>query len=280
MWVNGRARAGDGATSAPAKSQQSCFALRQVIRFAAVALAAATLGACAQSPLVTRQYAAVAPVQEAAPEPERAAPVVRRAAVATKKRTALATAKPEASKPAASTRDAAQGLASYYRFHGRRTASGEKFDETELTAAHRTLPFGTRLRVTNVATGTVGDGPGQRSRPVHSRPRGRRFAFRRRGARDDPTGRRQGQARRGAVAGWRSVPASIAGIARRPILRPQQLSPQASHRLLPALERSEDRRVDRDRLGRRFRIDHHDVRGIADSSRRNRRDSSAAPTAR
>jgi rare lipoprotein A len=50
-------------------------------------------------------------------------------------------------------RDAAHGLASYYRFVGRRTASGEKFDASELTAAHRTLPFGTRLRVTNVATG-------------------------------------------------------------------------------------------------------------------------------
>ena len=133
------------------RSRQSRIGV--AIRLLAVTLAAATLGACAQSPLVSRQYAAVAPVQDAAPEPARTAPVVRRAAVATKKRTALATAKPEASKPAASTRDAAQGLASYYRFHGRRTASGEKFDETELTAAHRTLPFGTRLRVTNVATG-------------------------------------------------------------------------------------------------------------------------------
>jgi peptidoglycan lytic transglycosylase len=44
------------------------------------------------------------------------------------------------------------GLASFYRHHTR-TASGEKFDERELTAAHRTLPFGTRLRVTSVATG-------------------------------------------------------------------------------------------------------------------------------
>jgi rare lipoprotein A len=33
------------------------------------------------------------------------------------------------------------------------TASGEKFDANELTAAHPTLPFGTKLRVTNVATG-------------------------------------------------------------------------------------------------------------------------------
>ena len=45
------------------------------------------------------------------------------------------------------------GIASYYsnRFHGRRTASGERFDQNGLTAMHRTLPFGTRLRVTNLA---------------------------------------------------------------------------------------------------------------------------------
>ena len=48
-----------------------------------------------------------------------------------------------------------EGRASYYgeRFRGQRTASGERFDPDGLTAAHRTLPFGTRLRVTNVATG-------------------------------------------------------------------------------------------------------------------------------
>jgi rare lipoprotein A (peptidoglycan hydrolase) len=43
-------------------------------------------------------------------------------------------------------------LASFYS-HGQRTASGEKFDPHDLTAAHRSLPFGTRIRVTNVATG-------------------------------------------------------------------------------------------------------------------------------
>jgi len=46
----------------------------------------------------------------------------------------------------------AQGLASFYT-EGTRTASGEKFNTHELTAAHPTLPFGTRLRVTNVTTG-------------------------------------------------------------------------------------------------------------------------------
>ena len=47
---------------------------------------------------------------------------------------------------------ASQGLASFYT-EGTQTASGEKFDPHELTAAHPTLPFGTRLRVTNVSTG-------------------------------------------------------------------------------------------------------------------------------
>lgn len=47
-----------------------------------------------------------------------------------------------------------RGSASYYaaRFDGRRTASGERFDNANLTAAHRTLPFGTLVRVTNVTT--------------------------------------------------------------------------------------------------------------------------------
>ena len=44
------------------------------------------------------------------------------------------------------------GIASYYaaKFHGRRTASGEKFSSKVLTAAHLTLPFGTLLKVTNL----------------------------------------------------------------------------------------------------------------------------------
>jgi peptidoglycan lytic transglycosylase len=47
------------------------------------------------------------------------------------------------------------GLASWYgqQHHGRRTASGELYDMNKLTAAHRTFPFGTRLRVTNVENG-------------------------------------------------------------------------------------------------------------------------------
>jgi rare lipoprotein A len=49
----------------------------------------------------------------------------------------------------------ARGLASWYGepFHGRRTANGEVFDMNELTAAHKTLPFGTRVRVRHARTG-------------------------------------------------------------------------------------------------------------------------------
>ncbi len=47
------------------------------------------------------------------------------------------------------------GPASWYggKFHGRRTANGERFDMNEMTAAHRSLPFGTRVRVTNERNG-------------------------------------------------------------------------------------------------------------------------------
>ncbi|MBR5296797.1 MAG: septal ring lytic transglycosylase RlpA family protein [Parabacteroides sp.] len=46
-----------------------------------------------------------------------------------------------------------EGLASFYhtRFHGRKSASGEIHNANDLTAAHRTLPFGTYLRVTNLS---------------------------------------------------------------------------------------------------------------------------------
>ena len=47
------------------------------------------------------------------------------------------------------------GLASYYGpgFHGEETASGEIFDQRKMTAAHRTLPLGTVVRVTNLENG-------------------------------------------------------------------------------------------------------------------------------
>jgi rare lipoprotein A len=48
-----------------------------------------------------------------------------------------------------------EGVASWYGpgYHGKRTANGERFDQDDLTAAHPTWPFGTRVRVTLLSTG-------------------------------------------------------------------------------------------------------------------------------
>lgn len=70
------------------------------------------------------------------------------------------------------------GIISFYadKFHGRKTASGEIFDKGAMTAAHRTLPFGTRLKVTNLSNGksvvvTVNDrGPFAHSRILDLSP--------------------------------------------------------------------------------------------------------------
>ena len=54
-----------------------------------------------------------------------------------------------------STKVIQSGRASWYGpgFNGRRTASGETFNTNDMTAAHRTLPFGTKVRVVNKKTG-------------------------------------------------------------------------------------------------------------------------------
>ncbi len=61
----------------------------------------------------------------------------------------------EAPQPAPSAGYAEEGLASWYGepYHGRPTASGPRYDMWQMTAAHRTLPFGTVVRVTNTDTG-------------------------------------------------------------------------------------------------------------------------------
>jgi rare lipoprotein A len=63
--------------------------------------------------------------------------------------------KPTANQNKGQARARKQGMASWYGpgFHGRRTASGERFNAGDLTAAHRYLPFGTRVRVTNARNG-------------------------------------------------------------------------------------------------------------------------------
>ncbi|WP_202803741.1 septal ring lytic transglycosylase RlpA family protein [Spirulina subsalsa] len=58
-------------------------------------------------------------------------------------------------RPAPATSHLYRGVASWYgpNFHGRRSASGEIYNQNAMTAAHRTLPFGTRVRVTNLNNG-------------------------------------------------------------------------------------------------------------------------------
>ena len=50
-----------------------------------------------------------------------------------------------------------EGVASYYAndFHGKQTSNGEIFDMNALTAAHRTFPFGTKVRVTNLENNKI-----------------------------------------------------------------------------------------------------------------------------
>ncbi|GLH81408.1 hypothetical protein SSBR45G_63170 [Bradyrhizobium sp. SSBR45G] len=106
--------------------------------------AAASLAACAQSSGV-RQARLTAPTRQAAVEFR---PQVQRAETAPE--SVVRVRQAELSPPP--ERAASSGLASYYS-EGHRTASGERFNPSELTAAHRSLPFGTRLQVTNVRTG-------------------------------------------------------------------------------------------------------------------------------
>jgi rare lipoprotein A len=119
---------------------------RSVVRLVAPALAAATLAACAQSSVATRKSEGLGGTPQAALEHEpasRPVPTVRVARVQEHE---------TSTKRRAENRFASRGVASFYS-EGTETASGEKFDPALLTAAHPTLPFGTRLRVTNLTNG-------------------------------------------------------------------------------------------------------------------------------
>jgi rare lipoprotein A len=105
----------------------------------------AALGACAPSSFVTNNRSELLTTgQSTAPDDNRVASVVRTRHVAMRRDTTEA--------HAAKAHGASFGVASFYT-EGTKTASGEKFDPRELTAASPTLPFGTRLRVTNVSNG-------------------------------------------------------------------------------------------------------------------------------
>lgn len=65
------------------------------------------------------------------------------------------TSKPSRAKAPKGAVSEMEGYASWYggKFHGRKTASGEIYDQDKLTAAHKSLPFGTRVKVTHVDNG-------------------------------------------------------------------------------------------------------------------------------
>jgi rare lipoprotein A len=128
------------------------MAIRQAIRLFGLVLAGATVAGCVQH---TERSASLGVSPQMSPEQvvrQRRVSVAhyRRVAAVSRKHTPFAT-RPATTKPAATT-DGSVGIASFYKFDSK-TASGERFNPSALTAAHRTLPFGTRLRVTNLATG-------------------------------------------------------------------------------------------------------------------------------
>lgn len=121
---------------------------RRIAQQLAVILGAASLAGCVQTQIAANKSEMVSPTRQASYQANRTASVApaRRVAVA-RKHTPFAS-----NKKAAATEVASHGIASFYT-EGTKTASGEKFNTNELTAAHPTLPFGTKLRVTNVASG-------------------------------------------------------------------------------------------------------------------------------
>jgi rare lipoprotein A len=126
----------------------SAARVRNAIQRFSVVLGAGLLAACAQSSVVTRNSEFVGRSQHASLQHNRTASFVTNRRVASaKKHTPFAR-----HNNAAPTQIASQGIASFYT-EPQQTASGEDFDTYDLTAAHPTLPFGTRLRVTNVTTG-------------------------------------------------------------------------------------------------------------------------------
>jgi rare lipoprotein A len=119
--------------------------VRNIFQSLVIVLGAASLAACAQS-ASNSEFSG--PSRHASLNRDRTASFITNSRVASaRKHTPFAR-----QHNAAPTQIASQGVASFYT-EDQQTASGEKFDTHDLTAAHPTLPFGTRLRVTNVATG-------------------------------------------------------------------------------------------------------------------------------
>jgi rare lipoprotein A len=137
-------------------SSVSSAVVSRVIKLLAVILGAASLAACAQSSVVSNRSASLTPSRQApshqAPSRQVVSERDRTASFVANKRVAAAHAAYTPHDNLAGPRTVSQGIASFYT-EGTQTANGEKFDTFQMTAAHPTLPFGTKLRVTNVANG-------------------------------------------------------------------------------------------------------------------------------
>lgn len=123
-----------------ARAESARISLATSCRFLLAIIGAASLAACAQSPVGRQKADLAATSRHAAVErPHRVAALhprpIRRARI----------------DRGDTKQTASHGVASFYS--DTQTASGEKFDKNELTAAHPTLPFGTKLRVTDVTSG-------------------------------------------------------------------------------------------------------------------------------
>ena len=117
-------------------------------RLFAVTVMAAALAACAQSTVSNKSELRTANPSPSLESNRTASKVTdRHVAVKPRKHSPFGT-----DGQTAKTQLASYGVASFYS-EEQQTANGEKFNPSELTAAHPTLPFGSRLRVTNLATG-------------------------------------------------------------------------------------------------------------------------------
>jgi len=127
---------------------------RNFVRFIPVALATIAVGACNQYTVATNKSGVRAVNRYAVPQETRYAMPqdTRELTVGTVRHVAARRLRHTPFKRPVETQFASRGIASFYT-EEQPTANGEKFNPKALTAAHRTLPFGTRLRVTNVATG-------------------------------------------------------------------------------------------------------------------------------
>ncbi|CAN7276669.1 septal ring lytic transglycosylase RlpA family protein [Bradyrhizobium sp. LjRoot220] len=120
---------------------------RKFIQWLAVSMAAASLAACAQSSGVSQKSELRASRVASLGHDRTASSAIKRRVAAVRKHNRSASRR-----NAGDTKTASHGIASFYT-EGTKTASGERFNTMELTAAHPTLPFGTKLRVTDVSSG-------------------------------------------------------------------------------------------------------------------------------